>query len=303
MSEFLYDFPEVIDNTMRTAWDSCEHKFLMEHVHHFRHKKPSEHLVFGGSYAKGLEVMRLEFYKGEQNKVIYAGKAMLEVIREWDRNCDDPLLDYNKNLPNCLCALLYYLETWPLHTDWIKPYGWKDHTDSVEFTFAIPLEIKHPVTGNPILYAGRFDLLADYASQPAVYDDKTTTQLGPSWIKQWGMNSQMTGYIWAARQHGYDTSTAIIRGVSILKRGFGHSQAIEHRQNWEIERWYNTMHKNLEDMIKAWERRAFSYSLGSSCGNYGGCPFAEMCRHENWQQWIKTDFKIYKWNPLEILPD
>ncbi len=297
-----YNFPPAIDNTMRTAWDSCQRKFLLSHIYNLRSGSPSMHLVFGSSYAKGLETARLEYYK-ERNtdQVDYLGKAYIAAIREWDKELDDPLMDETKSLLNCLCALRYYFETWPMGSDWVAPLGAHDSDPAIEFTFALPLNIKD-INGDPVLYCGRFDMFVDFASEPAVYDDKTASQLGASWVKGWNLDSQMTGYIWAGQQSGFKTTTAIIRGVSILKKSFGHEQAIQHRTRFEISWWNEVLHQNIAGMLQAFEEGedAFLPSFGQACKAYGGCPYIELCKKENWKEWIEPDFHEFVWNPLAI---
>lgn len=296
-----YEFPVAIDNTMRTAWDACQRKFLLSHIYNLRSSDPSMHLVFGGAYAKGLEVARKEYYgAGNTDAVDYLGKAFIAAIKEWNLHLEDPLVDEAKSLTNCLCAINFYFQEWPMGTDWLGPLGYDNGEPAIEFTFAIPLAIDH--NDHPILYTGRFDMFADYASEPAVYDDKTATQLGNQWVKGWALDSQMTGYIWAGQQSGFDTSVAIIRGVSILKQSFGQAQAIEHRTKFEVASWYNTLHHNLDGMLKAYAKGedAFLPSYGQACKAYGGCPYVNLCKKENWKDWILPDFHVHVWDPLAI---
>lgn len=305
MIELDYSFPKAIDNTMRTAWDACERKFLLSHIYNLRSQKPSMHLVFGGAFAKGLEVARKEYYgAGNTSKENYLGKAFIAAIQEWDQSLDDPLLDEVKSLLNCLCAIDYYFTEWPMATDWVKPFKYEGGEPTIEFTFALPLDarMRHPDTKDPMLYTGRFDMFVDYASEPAVYDDKTSVQLGPSWIRSWSLNSQLTGYIWAGQRSGFNTSTAIIRGISILKKSFGQAQAIEHRTKWEVESWYNTVNHNLDAMLVAYGigEDAFLPSYGQACAAYGGCPYQTLCKKQNWKDWIEPDFHVFVWDPLAI---
>lgn len=298
--ELNYAFPRAVDNTMRTAWDACQRKFLLSHIYNLRSQDPSMHLVFGGAFAKGLEVARKEYYgNGNTNQADYLGRAFIAAIEEWDLHLDDPLLDEVKSLPNCLCAIDYYFKEWPMATDWLRPITYEGGEPAIEFTFAIPLQVSNG--GVPVLYTGRFDMFADYASEPAVYDDKTATQLGAQWIRSWSLNSQMTGYIWAGREHGFNCDTAIIRGVSILKRGFGQAQCIEHRTKFEIASWYNVLHHNLEGMLAAFQEGedAFLPSYGQACAAYGGCPYQSLCKKENWKDWIEPDFREFVWDPLD----
>ncbi len=301
--DLTYDFPKAIDNTMRTAWDACQRKFLLGHIYNLRKGEPSMHLVFGGAYAKGLEVARKEFYGGNTDKANYLGKACIAAIKEWDLQLDDPLLDETKSLPNCLGAILYCFETWPMVDDWLTPLKNADGSPTIEFTFALPISAIHPKSSDPILYTGRFDMFADFQGAQALEDDKTASQLGNSWVNGWDLDSQITGYVWAGQQSGYpNLKTAIIRGVSILKTSFGHAQAIQYRTKWHISNWYNVLHSNLDGMLKAFSKgpEAFTPSYGQACKAYGGCPYRELCDKENWEKWIEPNFHHYVWDPLAI---
>ncbi len=308
MKALLTDFPRGVDNVMRTAWDACERKFLLAHIFNLRSTDPSIHLVAGGAYAKGLETMRREFFSGNTDRTSYLGKALIAAIREWDKRLNDPLEDSAKSLTNVLCALVYYLEQFPLEHEILVPLRNQDGP-FVEFTFALPLSGEtHPQTGDPVLYCGRFDQFVDYGGAPAPFDDKTASQLGGSWVSGWALDSQLTGYIWAARQYGIRSSSAFVRGVSFLKRGFGNADAIEHRTDYEIEQWHRTASRNLSDMKQRYVEWAdgdfknpfevFAPSLGQACKAYGGCPYLDLCRKGNWEQWIEPKYHVYIWDPL-----
>lgn len=298
MIKLDYEFPRAIDNTMRTAWDACQRKFLLSHIYNLRSQDPSMHLVFGGAFAKGLEVARKEYYgAGNTDQRDYLGKAYIAAILEWNLHLDDPLVGEAKSLTNCLCAIEYYFNEWPMATDWVTPFAYEGGEPTIEFTFALPLPHWN---GEQLLYTGRFDMFVDYASNPAVYDDKTAMQLGAQWVRSWSLNSQMTGYIWAGQQCGFDTDTAIIRGISILKKSFGQAQAIEHRTKWEVRSWFDTLNHNLAGMLEAFQEGedAFLPSYGQACAAYGGCPYQNLCKKENWKDWIEPDFRVYVWDPL-----
>jgi hypothetical protein len=92
----------------------------------------------------------------------------------------------------------------------------------------------HPDDGGPIYYGGRPDTLGDIGEiNPidAVQDDKTATSLGKTWLGQWDLDSQFTGYRWAAQQPDPDTGegpllqaggagAVLVRGLSFLTPKF-----------------------------------------------------------------------------------
>ena len=203
-----------------------------------------------------------------------------------------------------LCgALISYCEEYPLDTDAVKPvlYG---GTAAVEFTFAVPIpDCFHPVTNDPLLYGGRFDFLGEFQDQLYVVDDKTTSQLGQSWSKQWELNSQFTGYVYGAQQMGLDVAGAIIRGQSILKSGFGHAQVIIYRPQWQIDRWLNSLKEDVWNMISDWKSGQYKFALGSACSNYGGCEFLHLCTKQDPLPWVQSHYVTHVWNPLHKNPE
>lgn len=295
------DFPEVLDSTIIGAYKSCPQKALKEYFYHLKSAKESIHLVAGGAFAKGLEIYREEVY-GKNTPTFTAHKhGAVALIREWHKS--EPEDDWDgdaKSLWNMLSALEDTIREYPPATDPVKPATINGKL-GVEFTFAIPLPgTKHPVTGHEILYAGRFDMLAEFNGMLMVEDDKTTGSLGAYWLKNWMLRSQITGYCWAAKSFGIPVGGALIRGIGIQKTQFKHMMAIEYRPQWQIDRWLHETIKIVNQMIEDWKANDFSYDLDSACTLYGGCPFISLCTKKNWQEWIEPDFVVRKWSPLEV---
>lgn len=181
--------------------------------------------------------------------------------------------------------------------DPIRPFKTEGGEYMIEFTFAIPTEIKNPSTGNPIMYAGRCDMIGVLMDSIWVTDEKTTTSLGEQWAKQWLLDSQMTGYIYAARKHGFNAVAALVRGVGLLKRDITHAEAQVHRGQWELDRWWNQLHDDLNDMVKAYERFDFRMALDKHmCNAFGGCPFLMFCDSQDPKQWA-NQYRVRVWDP------
>lgn len=294
------EFPHVVDSSMLSAFKACEHKGLLEYLYHLRRSETSIHLTAGGAYAKALEIYRTAFYgeKKTREEAVMAG--FMAGLKEWPKDEEDHEGE-PKSLWNILSAFVATTEEWPPETDYIKPATTINGRLGVEFTFAIPIPgIFHPVTGNPVLYAGRFDELAEYAGGLYVEDDKTTTAIGPTWANQWALRSQFTGYCWAAQMYGIPVAGAVIRGIAIQKTQFKFAVSIQQRSQWEIDRWLRTTQHLLKRMMVAWKHMSFQYDLDSSCTLYGGCPYRTLCEKKNWQNWLEPEFKRVVWNPLEI---
>jgi|SRR5687768_12642168 len=302
-------FPELIDNTAREQFFVCPQKFFRSTIQKLGPRWTSPHLHFGGAFAAGLETMRKSFYDDQATEQEALDNGLIAAIKYWGDY--QPPEDSVKNFDNLLLALVHYAETRPLSKDHIKPLKLSSGKHAIEFTFAVPIpNTVHPETGNPILYGGRFDMFAEFQNAPFVEDDKTTSRLGPSWMKQWTLNSQFTGYCWAAGVVGMPVVGAIIRGQSILSKSFENAEAIIYRPKWQIERWLNQLINDVNRMVKHWRlwqatnnEASFDYALGTACAAYGGCEFLRLCSSPNPESWIPTDYKNKHWNPLAKDPE
>lgn len=292
------DFPKTVDGSFRKAWKSCSVKGMLSSVHHIKPIGGNVHLIFGGCFAKGLECYRKAYYGEEKSLDESMAEGFKGILKEWPEDFYSP--DRSpKTLEACFDAFLSFIEEHPPADDPIRPLM-VDGKPAVEFTFALPIPgILHPQTGEPLLYAGRFDMLATYLDSIYVDDEKTTGSLGPSWDNNWRLSSSITGYIWAAQQFGHHISGAIIRGTSILKRSIGHKTVIEQRTKWQIERWLEQLKKDVVLMIAQWEAHKWDYNLDDSCSNYGGCHYMDLCLSKNPEKWLQTHYEYVPWDPLK----
>ena len=178
-------------------------------------KAPSVHLVAGGAFAAGIESARRAFFLDGADGATAEGVGLAALIRHYG-SLECPA-DSPKSLERVCGALEFYFERYPLGRDGANPITLAGGKRGIEFSFAEPTHILHPVTGQPILYTGRSDMIAERAAGIYIYDEKTTSSLGASWGKQWEMRSQFTGYGWAAKKQGIKVAGMIVRGISILK--------------------------------------------------------------------------------------
>lgn len=295
------DFPEVIDNTARTSF-TCPQQFRRQVIQKLAPKGRATDLHFGGAFALGLETLRRAFYEQGKSQI----EAFSEAVHAATLYFGDfePPAKHVKTYDRLIFALFDYLTSYPLATDIIQPIEMSPGRRAIEFTFAIPIPgTKHPQTGNPILYAGRFDMIGAYQGARWGLDDKTTSQLGARWNKSWNLASQLTGYAWAAAESGLPLVGMIMRGQSILTHGSEFAQAIEYRPKWQIERWLKQLQKDVARIIQAWEQDDYDYNLGPMCTLYSGCPFKQLCLSNNPQIWIETEYENHYWNPLNKNPE
>lgn len=298
-------FPEVIDSTIRAEFVGCQTKGYYSFVRQLGPNFPSIDLIAGGAFAKGLETTRLDFYQEKLPLSKSVEHGMFEAIAHYTRELgDNPMPDFkeNKGVDRVCTALAAYFEHYNPAVDDIQPYFDANGRPGVEYTFSIPLPILHPDTGQPLLYAGRFDLLGLYNNQLIVVDEKTTSQLGPTWKNKWNLRGQFTGYVWACRQYGLPVVGAIARGVSFLKKGHGFEQSLQMRAEWQCQQWYDQMIRDVERAKRAYVEGWYDQDFNEECANYSGCPFQSLCTVQDPELWIEGRYAKRTWNPLDKNP-
>jgi hypothetical protein len=142
------------------------------------------------------------------------------------------------------------------------------------------------------------DMMVTYEGMNLGEDDKTTSQLGASWPRQWDLRSQFTGYVWGASRAGIKLDGFLVRGVSILKTKYDTLQAITYRPAWLIERWYEQLLRDITKMKQAWESGYWDWNLDHACAEYGGCPFKSVCQMRDPAQLLEQQFQRRRWDPV-----
>lgn len=290
-------FPDLIDNTMREAFVVCPTKFWYSFIRGVAPRLPSVHLHAGAAFARGLEVARKAFWEQGCPVTEAVGRGVVALLDFYGDF--EPAVETNKTATRMAEALVSYFLQYPLDRDYLQPFKLANGRAAIEFTFAVEIPgVVHPVTGNPLLYGGRFDMLAVKNGVLFVDDEKTTQQLGPTWTKQWDLDSQFTGYCWAARTYGYPVAGAIVRGISILKEKFGHAESIQYRPEWMITRWLSQLQDDALRMIESWKAQKWALALGQGCKNYGGCPYLLLCTSPEPDRWIENHYTYRMWDPM-----
>lgn len=320
-------FPHTIDSTMLATFRSCPQKLFRTYIQHWKPKEESVHLIAGGAFARGIEVARKAYFEGIQ----VVGTPRFEQLPDGthDRKVDwaeasepgligDPETaqslglaalmthygdfecppDSAKSLERTAGALEFYYANYPFGMDGTNPVTFQGGRRGIEFSFAEPLEFRHPVTGDPVLYTGRADMVAEFAGGIYVFDEKTASQLGASWSRQWELRSQFSGYVWAAQRTGLNVQGAVVRGVSILKTKYDTQQAITYRSPYELDRWLTQVNRDLKRMQECWESGWWDYNLDHACAEYGGCGLQRICKSENPDEWLPTYYEQRVWDPL-----
>lgn len=302
-------FPAVIDNSMRSDMVSCETKWYYAWLRKLGSPLPSIDLIAGGAFARGLEVVRLSYYGEKLSLQRSLELGMAAAIVEYG-DIIVPDKKENKGPDRVITALAAYFERFPPDHDHIQPFIAPSGKPMVEFTFSIPLPVLHPETGEPIIYAGRFDMVGTFQGQLIGVDEKTTTQLGDQWKKSWNLRAQFTGYTWAMQQYDFPVIGIMVRGVSFLTAGskvawngtgHGFEESLQLRPQYMIDDWYNQLIKDIERAKVAWAAGEFDQNLSDSCTAYSGCAFQDLCTSQD-PEAFTSRYGIRDWDPLKKVP-
>ena len=289
-------FPEVIDSSLIAAFRSCPQKAFREFIQHWKLREPSVHLHAGAAFAHGLEVGRTAFYvegRSPAESVALGLQALIESYGDFE--CPP---ESAKSLERTAGALEYYFSRYPLSEDKAIPMTLPSGKRGIEFSFLEPIDATHPETGNPLLYSGRMDMMVDYENLRLGEDDKTTSQLGASWPRQWDLRSQFTAYVWGAQRAGIKLDGFLVRGVSILKTKYDTLEAITYRPAWMIDRWYEQLLRDVARMRQCWESGLWDFNLDHACAEYGGCPFKGVCQMQRPEVLLQQQFERRRWDPV-----
>lgn len=290
-------FPLVWDSTMLSAGRSCPAKLRMMYVEHWKPAAESVHLVAGAAFASGLEAARRAFFvdgRGRDEAIAIGLGALFRKYGPYEAPDDSA-----KNVVRVAGALEYYFSEYPLGADGATPHLFGGEKQGIEFSFAEPLDITHPESGEPLIFAGRADMVADAMGGLFIYDEKTTSSLGDSWVKQWDLRSQFTAYCWGLRGHGIHPTGIMVRGISILKTKYETKQVPTYRADWEVERWLKQTLRDIRRFKEMWLADEWDYSLDHACTEYGGCAFSQrVCKSPEPERWLPMYFHKRAWDPL-----
>lgn len=299
-------FPALIDSSMLTS-SSCPKKFFFQYCLNLAPYDISTHLHAGGVLADALRVTRMSYYHEKKDFKTAFLDGTRQFFLKWGE-FEAPLGGSGsakfKDFINVFAAFMSYFREYYPGSDYIQPYIKENGEPAVEFKFAIPLPIKHPVSGDPILYGGRSDLIGIYNSMQCIVDEKTTYAFSDNWSKPFQMRGQFIGYVWAAQQSGFDLNCAVARGIGIQQSAIKHCEAIMLYPQWQIDRWYVQMLKKVQNLINEFETwqstndlNSLSMSYGNECSSFNGCEMMDLCTSENPENWYST-FQLRNWDPL-----
>jgi hypothetical protein len=296
-------FPAHIDSTMINAFRSCPKKFYWEYVLGLRSPELSVDLHAGAVFSSTLERFYREVFVNDADTATALGRAFGTFQSEWG----DFIIrkeKHPKTPENMWAAVEDYVRTYPPRLDSVQPY-FLGNDPSFEFSFSIPLDFpdwpRHPVSGDPFIYVGRFDLLGKKDGRPAIRDEKTAQRLESNWAEKWDLRSQFLGYCWALQHNGIPCNTVVVRGVIVTLTSIRQVEAVKIYPQTLIDRWFEQLRRDCIRLSNCWNEAYFDYNLGDTCTMYSHCQFIPLCTSPKPENWYDS-YEVRRWNPMHRNP-
>lgn len=306
-----------------TLAETCLRKYQLTQLECWQPSRKSVHLLFGGHYATALE-----HYFKHTALGMSPEDALIEIVREallntWERpecaacggegqimtasgaggvhhevkepceECDGTgkgeagpwVSDHNaKTRENLIRSIVWYFEHFKKDPTEIVHFS--DGKPAVEVSFALDVD-------DGIVFAGHLDRLVEYSGDQFVMDQKTTgSTISPKFFDQFKPDTQMSMYTFAGKATlNQSVKGVIIDGAQIAVGFTRFERGYTFRTDSELNEWYDGAMYHIEAARKATRENFFPMNT-ASCGNYGGCPFRNICGKSPQvrTQFLKADF-------------
>lgn len=294
-----------IDSTSLALLQSCPYKYKMVIIDGWVPKGQSVHLTFGIHYHTAIQ--NYEIYKaaGDSHKVAMrrAIKQLLVDAKDFNPEPINKATRY-KNRETLLALTIDYFDKFA--DDVAKTVILENGKPAVELSFRFELNWKPEGYDQPYLLCGHLDRVVEYNESNFVLDHKTTTSTPTQhFFEGFNPNIQMTIYTIA----GKVVMDSPIKGVIIdaaqimLEKPNTFQRGFTYRTPDILDEW-------LMD-LRFWLQQAKTFSdadywpmNNTSCGNYGGCEFRDICSKSPGvrETFLKGSFEQLepskRWNPL-----
>lgn len=284
------------DSTSLGHLKTCPRKYYYSLVLQLGTRQQSAHLTFGQFYHKALETYDHLRSEGQDHEGATRGALRCALTISWGWESDIP----EKTRETLVRTVCWYLEQFR-----------EDPVETVQLANgkpAVELSFRFQVTEGPepIFLCGHMDRLGIYNDSIYVLDRKTTkSALSPHYFAQFTPHNQFSLYTIAASVvYGQKTSGLIVDAVQI---GVGFSRfqrAPVPRSPDQDEEWMRDTLTHV-DNARRFAQEYYWPMNDSACGNYGGCPFRDVCSKppSTRVMWEKALLQPHSWNPLEVRGD
>lgn len=301
MSDVLY-----VDNSALKAVARCSTEALVRYGLGWTTPSDKAALKAGTAFHACMEA----HLKGADAET--ALQAFTDSYTEW--GLEHVPLDDRLSPGNLTRILTYWLDTHPL-----SALPFKVDPGLVEIGFAFPLT-------EDIVFCGRIDAVATYNGNYYIVEHKSTGRISQDWLSTFYLDSQLSGYLWAAQQHtGLPIIGAFLNAVEFSRLphsdkrcpkhatsydecGHLHSNSVitlPERSEYKLDQWRKTAihlakkYKDLLDRFPSLEQIHKVRMQGTFNGSCRFCAFHDWCRLDRSVTYVNDNLIHDPWEPYD----
>lgn len=289
------------DATSLSSASKCMRYYYYKHIEGWQPQETSVHLVFGGHYAKALEMFAQKIALG-QDREDALREIVLYLLRvTWDSDPEHPekgtrqnWFDAAKTPETLIRSVVWYIDHF--EEDPAETVILANGEAAVEYSFSLPIT-------DDILYCGHIDKMVRFDDDYFVMDQKTSgATITPRYFEAFSPDFQMSGYSFAGKIIFDLPITGVIIDAAQIAVGFTRfSRGFVHRSAPVLEDWLDNTLNVIENTRRLAAENKYPMNP-ASCGNYGGCEFRKVCSRapQHRPNALAADFhKKPRWDPLE----
>lgn len=293
-----------IDSTSLGAFKTCARYYQYTILEGWQPRDESVHLTFGLHLHKGRELYDHAKMVGQSHDdaLDMALNALLVATWNPEMGRANFLGSDKKNRQTLIQTLVWYLDALG-RDDPIETLRLENGKPAVELSFRFDSGFRTS-GGETILLCGHLDRIGRLGLSLFVPDIKTSEWdvRSAKWLSQFTPNNQFSLYALAGKlAFAEPVAGVIVDGIQVGVGFARFHRAPVARTEAQLEEWLTEVGLWIEEMERA-ARQQYWKMNEKSCGNYGGCPFRDVCARNPGarEQWLKTNYTKRVWDPLQV---
>jgi len=275
--------PTIFDSQLLKGAEKCLYYYKLKFIDGWASTQPSVHLEFGKHFATALERYYTLCKEGAPSNEALITVIYSTLVETWQ---NFPEGHNYKTRENLIRTIIWYVDQF--------------EDEDVEI---ISLEQDFTLdTGDGIMLSGRLDRLVRYSGALYIMDQKSTgSTIGPTFFKQFDLDSQMSLYTFAGRAIFNLPIKGVIIDAAQIAVGFSRfERGFTFRTDTQLEEWYADALFYINLIQTAISNDSFPRNR-SSCDKFGGCEFRDYCAKspEVREAFLQADYKRRGvWDPI-----
>lgn len=294
--------------TLQLGWDSTSLKALLHCPRHYQYsiiegwapRGENVHLKFGIIYHGATE--RYDHAKAQGLPHAEAMRMALKYVltETWESALDRPWIsdDPNKNRLTLIRTVIWYLDQFG-EADPLRTIILASGKPAVELSFQLQLDYSSHISGEPFVWCGHLDRLAQAQEEYIYIVDKKTTKhtLDDSYFDQFTPDPQFSGYVFS----GHIVYELPIRGIicDAAQVAVGFSR-FERRPIARSQDQLDEWHRGLGYWLTAAQQHARANFWPMNDNACFRCDFRKVCSKPESvrKDWLKANFVKREWDPM-----